>query len=298
MLASKHHRERVRVGPDAPVSVVVVHLYELGQGVFALVAPETGFGHSNLGLVIDADGLTLIDAGPTPTVGREAQREVLELTAELELPLRRLVLTSSRVPFSGGTEPLRNSFIIGSEVTSDDLDHPANTEALRRLLPDLAAHYHQDFRTRPVSHVIDAEVQLTPAMIAVPLPGESLMNLIIQVPGADVVFAGALASFGVTPLCFAGDPAAWLQSLGRLAELGSTIVPGHGTPGGHGDLVGLAEYLAAVVASNGDPSAIGSGPWEGWTDRHFDGVNCERALRLAHGDADVPDSYLRLLGFT
>jgi len=120
---------------------------------------------------------------------------------------------------------------------------------------------------------------------------------VIQVPGAGVVFAGALASFGVTPLAFAGDPAAWLQSLGRLADLGSTIVPGHGAPGGHGDLVSLAEYLSAVVASGGDPSAIGPGVWDGWTDRRFDEVNCERAMRLAHGDLDVPESYLRLLGF-
>ncbi len=274
-----------------------MQLYELAQGVFALVSPASGFGHANVGLVIDADGLTLIDTGPTPAVAREVHTEVMELTAELELPLRRLVLTSSRVPFAGGTDPLRNAFIIGSEATSDDLDHPANVDALRALLPDLAAHYHAEFRTRPVSHVIDAEVQLTPAMVAVPLPGESLPNLAIQVPAADVVFAGALASFGVTPLAFAGDPTAWLASLGRLAELGSTIVPGHGPPGGHGDLADLAEYLVAVIDARGDPAAIGSGPWDDWTDRRFDEVNCERAMRLARGDHDLPESFLRLLGF-
>jgi len=37
------------------------------------------------------------------------------------------------------------------------------------------------------------------------------------VPGAGVVFAGALCSFGVTPIAFQGDPAAWADTLARWA---------------------------------------------------------------------------------
>ena len=48
---------------------------------------------------------------------------------------------------------------------------------------------------------------------AVSLPGEGPANLAVVVAGAGVVFAGALASFGVTPLGHDGDPAAWATSL-------------------------------------------------------------------------------------
>ena len=47
------------------------NLVQLGQGVYAFTHPDPRFGHSNVGLVIDQDGLTLIDTTATP-----AQAEV------------------------------------------------------------------------------------------------------------------------------------------------------------------------------------------------------------------------------
>ena len=110
------------------------------------------------------------------------------------------------------------------------------------------------------------------------------------------MFAGALASFGTTPLAFDGDPAAWAESLGTLLELGTTIVPGHGSPGGAADLADLVGYLQACVAADGDPSAIPAGPWDDWANRNFDAVNTERAARLASGDDSTPRAMFELLG--
>ena len=82
--------------------------------------------------------------------------------------------------------------------------------------------------TRPVTHIVAEATQLTPATYAIPIDGQSAMNLVVLVPESDVLFAGALCSFGVTPLAFDGDPAAWVESLDSLIELATTIVPGHG----------------------------------------------------------------------
>lgn len=270
--------------------------FELATGVFALCASEPRFGDSNLGLVIDADGLSLIDSMSTPALAAEADTEIKALTAHLELPTKRVVLTSSRIPFTGGSTIFWRAAFFGSEPVSEQLDQPVNPVVLRQLIPQHAAAFHGDFVTRPLTHTIGEVARLSDAAVVHLLPGEAPLNSIVQLPGAGVVFLGALGSFGVTPLAFDGDPSAWAESLDAVAELGSIFVPGHGLPAEQPALADQAGYLRACVAADGDPSAIPAGPWDGWTDRRFDDVNVERAARLARGDVGTPDAMYRLLG--
>jgi len=269
-------------------------LIELGTGVFALVRPEIGFGESTIGLVIDADGLTIIDTGSSPVRGKVARAAIEALTAELELPLKRAVITSSRVPYTGGSALFWRAGFYGTEATSNELDQPVNHLAIRRLLPHLAAAYPDTFETRPITHTVDEEVWLTPSIRTLPATGEAQSNLIAHLPGVDTIFLGALGSFGTRPLAFAGDPSAWANQLRGVADLASTFVPGHGMVGGRAEVAVLADYLDACVAADGGD--VGAGPWDTWANAEFDAVNSERAARLARGDGSVPASMLALLG--
>lgn len=275
-----------------------MNLVEVAAGVYAFVHPQPRYGNSNVGLVVDGDGLTLVDATATPERAAELRASVLAFTGDLGLPLRRVVLTSSRVPFTGGTEVFRLASFYGSEATSDQLDAPVNVRAIRALLPDLAASYGDDFATRPVTHTVDEAAWITPAALAVPLQAEAPGNLVVQVPGADVVFAGAVCSFGVTPLGFDGDLQAWITALDEVAHLARTVVPGHGPVGGHADVTDLRNYLEACLAADGSLARLVPGPWDRWANPEFHEVNVERAAMLARGDASVPPSMLRLLGLT
>ena len=273
-----------------------MNLIELGQGVFAWAHPSPIFGDSNVGLVIDEDGLTVIDSTATPQRGAAVRHAIEGLTAELGLPIKRLVLTSSRVAFSGGGAAFWQAGFYGTEAASEQLDTPGDPEAFRRLLPHLEASYDDEFRTRPITHTVAEPAWLTGAAYGAPLPGESPANLAVHVDGAGVVFAGALASFGVTPLAYDGNPLAWIESLATLLTMADTIVPGHGPPGGAADVEDLIGYLSACVEAQGDPSSIPAGPWDNWSDRRFDAVNVERAYRMSSGDASVPESMYALLG--
>lgn len=274
-----------------------MNLVELGQGVFALTSPHPRYGYSNVGLVIDSDGLTIFDTTATPQNGLSARQAILELTSSLDIPIKRIVLSSSRIPFSGGGQAFWAAAFYGSEATSDQLDLPPNPDAFRRLLPDFAISYPDEFETRPVTHTVGEHAWLTPAASVLPLAGESAANLILRLEGANVVFAGALASFGVTPLAYDGDLVAWTESLASIAELGTTIIPGHGQPGGAADVADQISYLQACIHANGDVSKLANGPWEFWTDRRFDAVNVERAALLAAGLDQLPQSMIDLLGF-
>ena len=54
----------------------------------------------------------------------------------------------------------------------------------------------------------------------------------VLVDDAEVLFTGDLCFFGVTPLAFGGDPAAWAAVLATLPDLAEQFVPGHGPVGG------------------------------------------------------------------
>jgi glyoxylase-like metal-dependent hydrolase (beta-lactamase superfamily II) len=264
----------------------------LDAGVHAWIQSPAGPGRATAGVVVDADGITLID-----TLFVESQwRPFSDAVEALGAPIRRVVLTSSNAEYTGGTSHFRFSAVYGRAQTSAHLDQPADPDVLRRLYPDQADEIDDEFSTRPVSHTVGAAVQLTPAITAVPMAGQQAENLVAVVPGAAIVFAGAMCTFGVTPLAHQGDPAAWADALDDLLQLAPIVVPGHGPIGGEEEVRELQAYLRACVAAEGDPSRIGEGPWDTWTGRENDAVNIERAALLASGEDAIPTSLLHRLG--
>lgn len=266
-------------------------LTAVGQGVFAWLQ-DGGHGRSNAGVVIDADGVTVID-----TLMLASQWKPFAAAVEaIGAPIPRCVLSSSHLEFVGGTPVFWRAAMYGRAMTSDHLDQPANPHLLRKLHPDFAGEISDDLATRPITHVVDEASYLSGAAMAVPTGGQQQENLMVLVPGADVLFAGAMCSFGTTPLAFDGHPAMWAEALADIEDMATTIVPGHGPIGDASDVAALREYLLAVVAAEGDPNAIGAGPWDAWHDRHYDAINVERAAMLAVGDPSPPPSLLRQLG--
>jgi cyclase len=264
----------------------------LAPGVYCWLQLPSRLGRANAGVVVDEDGITLIDALAVPS-----QYEPFAADVEaLGFPIRRLVLTSSHIEFAGGTVRFRLPGVYGSPQVSAHLDQAADPGVLRRLVPELAEEIDDDVTTRTVSHVVDAAVQLTPATAVFPMSGELEESLVVLVPGADVLFAGAACSFGVTPLCYQGDPATWADALDELAAMATVIVPGHGDVGGEEEVRDLQAYLRACVTAAGDVSRLAPGPWESWTGREHDVVNVERAAMLSRGDDGIPRSLLTRLG--
>jgi glyoxylase-like metal-dependent hydrolase (beta-lactamase superfamily II) len=266
-------------------------LEPVAPGVSVWRQSPAGFGRPNAAVVVDDDGITVIDTLMVPSQTAPFAAAVAALGA----PVRRVVCTSSHMPFVGGTSAFRLAAVYGSPQMSALLDQPPNVAGYQHLFPELAAEF-EGLGTRPVSHLVTEAAWLSPTVIAVPATGQIAQNLVVQVPEVGVVVAGAMAPFGVTPLCFDGDPAAWAESLETILTYGATVVPGWGPVGGEDEVRALQAYLWACVDAGGDAAAIPAGPWDVWTDRRFDAVNVERAARLAAGDPSPPSSALALLG--
>jgi cyclase len=278
----------------APPPEPTAQLVELAEDTWAWLQRPPGHDRPNAGVIVAPDGITVVDTLLVPSQSGELEAAL----ARFGRPVRRAVYTSSHIAFAGGSPTFWMAARYGRSQTSAQLDQPPNIGVLARLHPAAADELAllAERPTRPVSHTVDVAAYLTESHLVVPTGGQMLENLVVLVPEAGVLFAGAMCSFGVTPNAFDGDPQAWADALVELGELAPVIVPGTGPVGGADEVLALQAYLYACVDAEGDPAAIPPGPWDDWTDRHLDEVNVERAARLAAGDGGVPASMLRLAG--
>jgi cyclase len=276
------------------MSELSLSLTELADGVYAWLLPGGETGVANAGVVVDDDGITVID-----TLMVRSQWEPFAAAVNaLELPVRRTVLTHAHIDHVGGTKAFPASAIYATPVTSDALDQPMPLEGYKKFMPAFDEEFDDlaEVGTRPVTHLVDGAAQLTPRIELLPASGHTPGDLLVLVADCDVCFAGDLCFFGVTPLAFQGDPATWADMLDVVVELADVIVPGHGPIGGEAEVRDLQEYLRACVAAAGDVGAIPPGPWDSWIDRDRDAINVERAALLAHGDDAMPPSMLKAIG--
>lgn len=274
-----------------PEAASPASLTALAPGVYAWLEEPHAIGRPNAGVVVDQDGATVVDTLMVPSQSARLAGAV----SELGRPVPRVVLTSGHIQFAGGTSQFRLAAVYGSALTSAHLDQPPNIDAYKAFMPEFAEEF-EGLETRPVSHVVDDAVMLTPAVEVIPVAGHTPGNLMVRVPAAGILFAGGMCSFGVTPLAFQGDPGAWAQALTAVADLAETIVPGHGPVGGPAQVSELQAYLTACVDAHGDPGAMPAGPWDRWADRHLDAINVERAALLSRGEDRIPPSMLRAIG--
>jgi len=278
------------VGPIAPDAG---ELEPIAPGVFVWVGTDDDGGPGpNAGVIVEADGITLVDTLAAPSTARALN----ERLKGFGVPVRRVVYTSSHVDAVGGSSVFWMAARYGRAQTSALLDQPVPVDAYRRLVPAHAEEFDEEFATRPVSHTVASAAWLTPLVCAVPVAGPQRENLVVLVPSAGVLFAGALAVFGTTPNAYDGDPEGWADTLGDLSDQAPVVVPGVGPVGDAGHLLALQAYLYATADAEGDPRRIPDGPWDEWSHRDLDEVNVERAARLAQGDDGVPASMLRRLG--
>jgi cyclase len=266
-------------------------LETLGDGVWAWIQPGGGSGISNAGVVADDDGLTVVDS----LMVRSQWEPFAAAVAGIGSPVRRLVLTHAHVDHVGGSRAFPMAAVYGSPATSALLEQPMMVDAYKAFMPAFADEFDElaETGTRKVTHEVYDAAAVTARIELLPASGHTAGDLMVMVDDADVLFAGDLAFFGVTPLTFQGDPATWAEVLTTLPDLASQIVPGHGPLGGATEVEALREYLLACVEGK-----VGPGPWDGWIERERDEINIERAAMLAAGEAPttMPPSMLRALG--
>jgi cyclase len=268
----------------------MTNLDRIADGVFVWLQPGGESGVSNAGVIADDDGLTIVDT----LMVRSQWEPFAAAVAELGQPIRRLLLTHAHVDHVGGTTAFPNAAVFGSPQTSDLLDGEMPVDAYKAFMPAFGGEFDDlaEIGTRPVTHLVTDAAQLTPRIEVLPATGHTAGDLMALIADVDVLFAGDLCFFGVTPLAFQGDPKMWADVLDAVAELADVIVPGHGPVGGERQVRELQRYLRHCVSGEIPP-----GPWDAWPERDpRDTINIERARLLTQGRDEIPPAMMRALG--
>ena len=269
-------------------------LETIADGVMAWIQSHGESGVANAGVVVDDDGLTVVDT----LMVRSQWEPFAEAVRGLGAPVRRVVLTHAHIDHVGGTKAFPHAAVYASPPANAVLDQGMPVDAYKAFMPAFTDEFDDlaELGTRPVTHLVDGAASLTARAEVLPASGHTPGDVLVLVADVDVCFAGDLCFFGVTPLAFQGDPAQWATMLDGVADLAEVIVPGHGPIGGGPEVRDLQGYLRACVAADGDPSALPSGPWDSWLERDRDVINVERAALLARGEDRIPPSMLAALG--
>lgn len=247
-------------------------LRDLGQGLYAWLLPNGGWGESNCGLVVGRGQSLLVDT----LWDLPRTRQMLDAFAApaASAPITRLVNTHADGDHWWGNQLVPLVEILTSQSTFEAMAHerpeqldrlgwairflnaagrlpsPWQKQArlcgayLARMLapfdfsgirPTLATTY---FNGRLQLDIGGREVQLLEVG-----PAHTPGDVVVYVPDARAVFCGDVLFVGSTPVMWAGSASNWINALDRLLSLDvDTVVPGHGPPTDSGGLREMRAY--------------------------------------------------------
>ena len=238
-------------------------LQEVGNGLYAYLQPDGGWGWSNAGLIVDGDSTLLVDT-----------LFDLRLTEEMLKAMRRAVPAAARIDtlvnthangdHCYGNQLVGDALIVASERTAAEMSElpPAAMAALVRQAPEMGqlgeffmrcfgafdfegielVLPQATFNEQLAVNVGDRELQLIEVG-----PAHTRGDTLVSVPDARVIFSGDILFSGAHPIAWAGPVSNWIAACERIIALDpEVIVPGHGPPSGTEEvreLKGYFEYL-------------------------------------------------------
>ena len=215
---------------------------EIGDRVFVR---RYAFYDQNIGVVLGDGEALVIDTRSTYPQAREIQADMLDLT---RFPVTVVVDTHGHFDHAFGNAVFRPATIWGHErcVTFMERNGEARKPAIARDEPDLAADLAEVIIDPPDRTFAESATILVGGR-ALELRylgrGHTDHDIVISVPGADVLFAGDLVEHGNVPFFGDGYPLDWVATSTAIVPLVSgVIVPGHGDHGGR-------EFAAEQAAS-------------------------------------------------
>ena len=265
--------------------------------MYVWLQPGGETGVANAGVVVDDDGLTVID-----TLMVRSQWEPFAAAVHGARAARcgARVLTHAHIDHVGGTKAFPAAAVYahaGHELTRST-SRCRSTRTRRSCPRSTTSSTTSPSSARGRSRTSStAPRRSRPRIELLPATGHTAGDLMVLVADVDVCFAGDLCFFGVTPLAFQGDPAVWADMLDVVAELADVIVPGHGPVGGEAEVRELQAYLRACVAANGDADRDRAGPVGHVARPRAATPSTSSAPRCSpRGDDEMPPSMLKAIG--
>lgn len=238
-------------------------LVEVGDGVFAYLQPDGGWGWSNAGLVSDGNRSLLVDTLFDMTLTREMLDAMSPVTSTA--PIGTVVNTHANGDHCYGNGAVDAEEIITSESSAREMDDvPATLLAgMLEMAPDLGetgaylsrifgAFRFDEVVPAPPTKTFTGSMQVAVGDLVLDLvevgPAHTGGDVLVELPARDTVFTGDILFNGGTPIVWAGPFGNWISACDRIIGAGwSTIVPGHGPLATADDVRTLRAYLVWLL---------------------------------------------------
>jgi cyclase len=218
-------------------------LEEVSDGIYAYLQPDWTWMINNTGLVLGADGVTVID-----TCGTEPRtRAFLAATEKVtDKPLRTLINTHHHGDHTYGNWLLPAATVIGHERCRQEA--LATGLALLQFFP--TANFGE-IRLNPPFVTFEDKLNVYAGDLKLEVfhlgPAHTTNDVVVWIPERKLLFAGDLTFKNCTPFFLQGALEPYFEILNRLRALGAeTVVPGHGPVCGAEVFDEMEEYLRFV----------------------------------------------------
>jgi glyoxylase-like metal-dependent hydrolase (beta-lactamase superfamily II) len=295
-------------------------LEELGDGLYAWMQPDGGWGWSNAGFVRDGDDALLVDTLFDEALTAVMLQALEGATGIAPGQIRQLVNTHANGDHTHGNALVANAEVIASAAAAREMAElpPAMVAQVKAAgaagaLGDAGTYFAEIFapfdfaraRGRAPTRTFEQRLDLTVGDKAVELhrlgPAHTAGDVLVWVPHDRSVFTGDLLFIDVTPIMWVGPVGNWLAACDRILALGAeNIVPGHGPMTDAAGVRRLQEYLRWVdrearqrfdsgLALDEAILDIAPGVYRHWLDAERLAVNVASLYREYAGDTSGPD---------
>ncbi|MBU4569208.1 MAG: MBL fold metallo-hydrolase, partial [Alphaproteobacteria bacterium] len=239
-------------------------LKDIGNGLYAWLQPDGGWGWSNAGLIRDGEASLLVDTLFDMRLTRDMLRAMEDASGIPAAKIATIVNTHANGDHCHGNGCCPQAEIIASEASAREMaEVPAATLAMfkaagAKLGPagvyfaDIFAPFDFDdvderLPTRTFSGTLDLKVGDKAVQLIEVGPAHTGGDVLVHVPGDRTVFTGDVLFIDGTPLMWAGPVRNWIVACEKITAMDvDVIVPGHGPITDKAGVRRVADYLAFV----------------------------------------------------
>ncbi len=238
-------------------------LHELGDGLYAYLQPDGGWGWSNAGLV-DGEGSSLLIDTLFDLTLTEAMLDTMRPVTDRS-PIGQAFNTHGNGDHWFGNQLLPDGIPIVATATAIEDMRAAPPSLVHMLFNELdlgpefdqfASRTMRRFDFAPIQERLPSDsfsgrLELNVGDRRVELielgPAHTPGDAIAHVPDAGVVFTGDLLFIEGTPIMWAGPASNWVTACERIIELkAKVLVPGHGPVTDESGVRDVQRYLSYV----------------------------------------------------
>ncbi len=293
-------------------------LHDLGDGAYAWLQPDGGWGWSNAGLIVDGDASmvvdTLFDKPLTQTMLDAMAKAEPAATARHDV----LINTHSNGDHCNGNELVNTDRIIASEACLEEMadENPAMMLNLMAAAPAMGEtgefflHCFSDFDFAGIERALPNEtfsdelsVQIGDKSVHLKNvgPAHTHGDVLVHVPANRTVYTGDILFIEGHPILWAGPVANWIAACEYMLSLDlETVVPGHGPVTDQTGVRAVRDYLTYIRDEARARFDAGLGVYEAaldinladydsWGDAERIAVNVATLYREFAADTTPPD---------